>query len=310
MVRRIRTLRELQIHDTEVAEQLLSFFRGSYNHKDIAVLLVDPCPKVDEQFSEFSTIAVPKSTPPRVAIDPEETDWLDVKEEDLRPRKLQFEQTLSMYDDLVQIVAPRNSAITAALEGGPPYYLADFFAKNVEARNASTVQSLFVETWRLTGVASTGVQKLADFDFSNLEHKAWSDEWKGKLFTQLWELREELEILQYKMQVNRQTLSQLYEGDNKLLGWDKLLRTNNYAIQLMNRTTDTYVQAIGSTAAQFANEQTKNSKKLTGFAAVFVPASLCAAILAIPSFTPDAKSITKFWYEALLPHNKHPDYCG
>ena len=252
---------------------------------------------------------------------------------------------LSMYDKLVQhfddldekkqVVSPPETAT---------YKWAEYCCSIVLARNASTVHSSFLDTWRLVGKASTGVKKLADFDFAKLEREAWSDDWKGQFFTQLWELREELEMMQYRLNMNQQVMTSLmkskvqpaghnfsinteggtnrvrffnsndYSGGNHLIKsqggendisihnielnttkiyesggstqehldergeiggdseyaqheldeWDKLIKMNAYAIQLMNRTTETYVQAIGATSTQFANEQAKNSKRLTG----------------------------------------------
>ncbi|KAJ4315883.1 hypothetical protein N0V84_008152 [Fusarium piperis] len=62
----------------------------------------------------------------------------------------------------------------------------------------------------------------------------------------------------------------------------------------MARTTESYVQSVAATGASFANLQAKASRRLTGLATLFVPASLCAAVLAIPSFS-GAGDVEKFW---------------
>lgn len=210
------------------------------------------------------------------------------------------------------------------------YKWAEYCCSVVLARNAYNVQTLFSATWNLVLRASTGVKNMADFDFAKLERQAWSDEWKGEFFTQLWELREELESLQYRLNMNYQVLSQLWGSEKnpsmethhfdvvgarnklnvrnipttssrswsfrchgeenvvvvesekghfpnptehtesadharqELEEWSRLINMNAYAVQLMNRTTETYVQAIGATSAQFANVQAKNSRRLTG----------------------------------------------
>lgn len=294
---------------------------------------MDPCPSLEDQYPNGSA-AVQKAPRPHVEISQNKKEWHDWDEEYASEQSAHH--TLSMYDELVQYFfsLSQEQALQefSQADSLPPYAWANYCCNIVLAKNASTVQSSFVETWKLIGKASTGVKKLADFDFDKLERKAWSDEWKGEFFTQLWELREELELTQYKLEMNKQVLSRLnltqdpgtrfgnvtisgsdshvYVGDTytqyyneveaktaegkgkvPLMGgigslqpsygaegfssmtgtiqhglaeWDRLLKMNGYAIQLMDRTTETYVQAIGATATQFANEQTKNSKKLTG----------------------------------------------
>lgn len=235
-----------------------------------------------------------------------------------------YDKILQHFDDLDETTGakPPSSMET--------YKWAEYCCSVVLARNAYSVQSLFSATWDLVVRASTGVKNMADFDFAKLERQAWSDKWKGDFFTQLWELREELESLQYRLNMNYQVLNQLRESEkkpsmrsfqydihgernrlevrnipttssdnwsfvcygdenvvvvesaksdfpnltehtesadharNELEEWSRLINMNAYAIQLMNRTTETYVQAIGATSAQFSNEQAKNSRRLTG----------------------------------------------
>lgn len=264
----------------------------------IAVLLVDPVPSIEAQFAGTRTKAVRRNPLPHAALHGEVPEWYEgtyeVKpDEQWRPDRT----SLSMYDELLKYFEyiPEDQ-ITFLLHGAPCNW-AQHCCRIVLAKNASTVQSTFVETWKLVAKASTGVKKLADFDFDKLERKAWSDDWKGEFFTQLWELMEELELMQYRLQMNISVLRRVADcaAQVTLMGeqdlgrrgkckedgpsedmrgtfimqqdleeWDKLMGMNSYAIQLMDRTTETYVQAIGATATQFANEQTKNSKKLTG----------------------------------------------
>lgn len=254
-----------------------------------------------------------------------ESPWYDWTKEDEESEKPYEPPTVSMYDELVQYFKSLDKDQAIHLEEKAPYGWAYRCCSIVLARNASTVQSSYAETWRLTYKASAGVKNLVDFDYDKVENKAWSDDWKGEFFSQLWELREELELMQYKLQRNKQVLSGLVASstnvnktknvfintgggniilrdyvdyrseesgnatdlptidkdkgkeqgatadidiestlERELEEWDRITKLNSYSIQLMDRTTETYVQAIGATQAQFANEQTKNSKKLTG----------------------------------------------
>jgi hypothetical protein len=255
----------------------------------VAVLLVDPCPSLEEQFTGSRTTAALRNPLPHAEIHRQDSEWFDWTNEE-NDNRVRAENPLSMYDELVQYFENLSQEQAYHLINKTPFHWAHHCCSIVLSRNASTVQSSFFGTWKLVGKASTSVKKLEDFDFDKLERKAWSDDWKGEFFTQLWQLREELELLQYGLQMNLLILSRLVSQDNRnadwngkgkanegiedmrsfdfiheeLEEWDRLVKINNYAIQFMNRTTETYVQAIGATAIQFANEQTQNSKKLTG----------------------------------------------
>jgi hypothetical protein len=195
---------------------------------------------------------------------------------------------LSLFDELVNCYKVGNHIVSHPI--GPLQWTSQC-RRLVLAKTASVVQLALVETWKLTYKASTGVKQMANFDFAELERKTWSDDWKGEFFTQLWELREDLELMRYRLETNRRDLNRiadiekLYEDPSerthkespgrRMLGakeqrdldmqeWVRLGEMNDYAFKLMNRTTETYVQAIGATSAQFANAQAQNSRKLTG----------------------------------------------
>ncbi|KAF2681940.1 hypothetical protein K458DRAFT_75582 [Lentithecium fluviatile CBS 122367] len=327
IVQRIRPLKELGIEDIDSTEQMVTYWRASILGRTIAVLLVDPCPDIRDQFSE-TTLNIADTSVPRphpmlseMLADPKGHTpvWPSTLE-----GKTPILQSQSFYDELVQFYKHSNDQreerhgkdpINASTPYGPLHWTIQC-RRFVLAKAASVAQSALVETWKLTAKASTGVKRMADFDFSKLERNAWSDQWKGEFFTQLWELREDLELIRYRTELNLKVLrrisrverswqnrsrpneilaAKIQQSDWDLEEWEGLLQMIDYAFKLMNRTTETYVQAINATSAQFSNTQAQNSKKLTGFAAIFVPASLCAAILAIPSFSPDAKSPVKFW---------------
>ena len=159
----------------------------------------------------------------------------------------------------------------------------------VLARNVAAIHSLLQDTLQLTGKASIGVAKIAEFNFDDFEKRAWVDEWRGSFFSQLWTLREELEFQGYKLQQNlrvvkkiagvvtmqgrESVLSPLYSGsafqDQDLIRlayeqdqddqseWEDLEELRLYAFKIMERTTDSYLQTVQATGAQFANKQSK-----------------------------------------------------
>ena len=165
----------------------------------------------------------------------------------------------------------------------------------VLARNVAAIHSLLQDTLQLTGKASIGVAKIAEFNFDDFEKRAWVDEWRGTFFRQLWTLREELEFQGYKIQQNlgvvkriadivdlkgsisklsdqssdlslnrkpnEPTLDslQLYKEQEQadILEWDDLEKLRLYAFKIMERTTDSYLQTVQATGAQFANKQSK-----------------------------------------------------
>ena len=161
------------------------------------------------------------------------------------------------------------------------------------ARNVAAIHSLLQDTIELTGKASIGVAKIAAFNFDDFEKRAWVDEWRGSFFKQLWTLREELEFQGYKLQQNLRVvkkiagivtmqgrvtvLSPRYSGDGAFQGlsqsdlirlaeeqdkydqseWESLEELRLYAFKIMERTTDSYLQTVQATGAQFANKQSK-----------------------------------------------------
>lgn len=157
------------------------------------------------------------------------------------------------------------------------------------------MNALLQETVQLTANASIGVTNIADFNFATFEERAWVDEWRGAFFRQLWTLREELEFQGYKLQQNLGVVRRVarilqndgeaksppvkdndapsvpgvisdmsshsaYTNDqeqNDLWEWEELEKLRLYAFKIMERTTDSYLQTVQATGAQFANIQTK-----------------------------------------------------
>ena len=155
------------------------------------------------------------------------------------------------------------------------------------ARNVAAINSLLQDTLQLTGKASIGVAKIAEFNFDDFEKRAWVDEWRGSFFRQLWTLREELEFQGYKIQQNLRVVRRIDESiailsfrdisdDSSLEStqsdlirlakeqdqgdqyeWEDLEKLRLYAFKIMERTTDSYLQTVQATGAQFANKQSK-----------------------------------------------------
>ena len=151
----------------------------------------------------------------------------------------------------------------------------------------AAINSLLQDTLQLTGKASIGVAKIAEFNFDDFEKRAWVDEWRGSFFRQLWTLREELEFQGYKIQQNLRVVRRIDESiailsfrdisdDSSLEStqsdlirlakeqdqgdqyeWEDLEKLRLYAFKIMERTTDSYLQTVQATGAQFANKQSK-----------------------------------------------------
>ena len=138
----------------------------------------------------------------------------------------------------------------------------------VLSRNVAAINSLLQETIQLTGEASIGVGKIADFNFDTFEQRAWVDEWRGDYFTRLWLLREDLEFQGHKLQQNLRVINktassmpfdralELQEKED-LSEWNDLEDLRLYAFKIIERTTDSYLQTVQATGAQFANMQSK-----------------------------------------------------
>lgn len=130
------------------------------------------------------------------------------------------------------------------------------------ARNVAAIHSLLKDTLQLTGKASIGVAKIAEFNFADFEKRAWVDEWRGSFFRQLWTLREELEFQGYKLQQNLRVIKRIANKANEEeqddeYEWEGLEQLRLYAFKIMERTTDSYLQTVQATGAQFANKQAK-----------------------------------------------------
>ena len=176
-----------------------------------------------------------------------------------------------------------------------PLSLTHRIRRLVLARNVAAISSLLQETIQLTGSASIGVSNILDFNFDTFEKRAWVDEWRGNFFRQLWVLREDLEFQGYKLQQNLRVVNKINTLVDKcgkpvlsnvslnslpdpqsttsdksdlvrlaieqeredLSEWNDLEKLRLYAFKIMERTTDSYLQTVQATGAQFANMQSK-----------------------------------------------------
>ena len=295
---------------------------------------MDPCPSYEEQFpvdnpgGAFAAPAIKVEPTPHPDIAP-------VASERSKPRTLGPDEITtvsseknsleaknkSMFEELVEIVRRRRTKRNYALDWTVEC------RRIVLAKSAAAMQSALIETWGLTAKASIGVKRVANFDFKKLSDGAWSDDWKGDFFTELWELKEDLDLMRYRLEMNKRTIERLtriqkprdekprdekpwdekppwYEKSrnvrlmeeklkdkmleyetlkyemlkyekpdtslidalqNDLEEWEGLMQMNDYAFKIMQRTTDTYVNAVSATGARFANFQAQNSRKLTGY---------------------------------------------
>ncbi|SPO04771.1 uncharacterized protein DNG_07456 [Cephalotrichum gorgonifer] len=164
---------------------------------------------------------------------------------------------------------------------------------------AALVDDALVDTHNLTSEAATDLGRIRDFSIDDIDLGGWSGEWKGTFFADMWELREDLEQTGFKLDRNLAIIKRVSELESwhdegydagrttcDMWEWEDLRVSRNFAIQMLDRTRGSYVEAVQATAA--------HARRITGFATVFVPASLCAAVLAIPSFA-GASDTQKFW---------------
>ena len=170
-----------------------------------------------------------------------------------------MESNPSLFEDLLlrhsEFIYPQYLSITHAVE------------RLVLARNVAAIHSLLQDTLQLTGKASIGVAKIAEFNFDDFEKRAWVDEWRGTFFRRLWTLREELEFQGYKIQQNLRIVKRIAQmasveisraesrygvipdliqlgkeqGGDDEYEWEGLEQLRLYAFKIMERTTDSYL---------------------------------------------------------------------
>ena len=166
----------------------------------------------------------------------------------------------------------------------------------VLAKAVSAVDSSVGEAVRITRNAAFETMKFREFDFDNFEKEAWAEKWKKDHFTALWSIREDLELMSYRLESNRRIIKKLKgldksadsnylhytllslnsdrgimmeKGEKNNISltelrrqaeydwqeWENLKDVEEYTFKLIARTTETYIQAVEATSAQFANIQ-------------------------------------------------------
>jgi hypothetical protein len=148
------------------------------------------------------------------------------------------------------------------------------------SRATSLVDNALLDTFNLTSRAVTDAKNIKSFSLEDVELRGWSGEWKGEFFTDMWELREELELMAYQLEKNLRTIRRIHEIELKLIPagksseaknyevesslddiweWENLEHIKDYTFKMLERTREAYVDAVQATAAQFANDQAKRS---------------------------------------------------
>ncbi|OTB00349.1 hypothetical protein M426DRAFT_238257 [Hypoxylon sp. CI-4A] len=226
----------------------------------------------------------------------------DDKEQGSLKRTTKLEEPLSIFDELAGY-EQYDIRVTHPLA-------ATYYARRaVLARTARLVDDTLTETIALASRVASDAQSIRHFSLEAIDMNSWSGKWKGEFFTDMWQLREDLQRMQYRFDQNLKVIERIELLEHKredkkendvpnnahdMWEWENLQEMQKYAFEILDGTTKTYIEAIQATSAQFSNDQAASARRITGFASIFVPASLCAAVLAIPSFT-GASDTEKFW---------------
>lgn len=311
-----RRARPSELGDGETCEQLVSYWGvPSYGGSWAAVLLVDPCPDIRRRRVEYDGKFGLRPAPP-LELGSEEPGImttnipsrhsLSVESADAELQQhnngTRSAHPLSIFDEL-------TSAVFRNLPQKPraPLEATYTVCRVILARTADVVDQTMMDVNKLTADAAAGVRDIRNFSVEDIDISGWSGKWKGQFFTDLWEMRVYLELLKFNMDKNLNIVKRIEEiredtqsSENlrkyarDLWEWEDLQMKLEYAFKMLERTSSSYVDAVQATAAQFANDQATSARRITGFATIFVPASLCAAVLAIPSFA-GASDTEKFW---------------
>ncbi|GAP89061.2 putative magnesium and cobalt transport protein [Rosellinia necatrix] len=325
------------LYKAETSDQLLSYWGIKKTNKtSITVLLVDPCPGTYfYQASDWSEGNPLTNNGTPVASQTKfgqirGQDWvsdsqeltnsfpplssLSVKDDatsmdEIRQRNKVQKPTMSKSPKVQSMFDQLSGFKNYPQEAKTPLQATYYARRVILARISAFVMVALQDVILLTSRAATGVKSIRDFSLEEIGINGWAGKWKGEFFTDLWELREELEEMGYKLERNLRTVKRISKIESSVRGeddssrqnacdlaeWLNLEATEKYMFKILERTSKAYVDAVQATSAQVANDQALSARRLTGFATIFVPASLSAAILAIPSFM-GANDTTKFWY--------------
>jgi hypothetical protein len=121
-------------------------------------------------------------------------------------RKPKYPVGRSVFKDLQKISHGQPS--------GNPWSITYGFRRLILAYATATLQRAFSRAINVQTVSTVGMdleitEEISTFDFKEFERRAWNAEWEGRKFTKLWEQRENLELLRYKLRQNIQTIKRL-----------------------------------------------------------------------------------------------------
>lgn len=148
------------------------------------------------------------------------------------------------------------------------------------ARTAASMHKSLLETISLAATSAVGLDEIAQFSYDTFEKSAWTTKWTGEKFTRLWEQRENLELMRFKLDQSTRTIQYLMiEADKEdfsretsqpkgfretleqeqedLREWRELERLGQYMFQIITRTTDSYLQTVQTAEAQMSNRQAR-----------------------------------------------------
>ncbi|KAK1753901.1 hypothetical protein QBC47DRAFT_385170 [Echria macrotheca] len=191
----------------------------------------------------------------------------------------------------------------------------------VLAHTAARVQKIFSDAYDLKMISALNLdlEDIASFNFKNFDERAWNLKWEGRRFTRLWERREDLELIRFKLRFNIKMIESVTPSDKEvsepgksgkgvenrtlireqlqdqrdLDGWKELDRNAEYIEQMIQRATDSYLQTVAACEAFYSSIQATFIGRITKMATVFVPVSLVAAIFSMAGDF--AAGSPKFW---------------
>jgi hypothetical protein len=192
-------------------------------------------------------------------------DWQH--ENELTSSTFAAQPHLSMFEELIIRQPP-----TASFH---PVCSTKTVRRLVLAKMSLIVDCFVQRAFVLTYLAMQNITSITQFDFTKLDNNAWQDEWRAEFFSNLWELREDIEMLGSEMSRTQRLVKvlavlssdelpnsrRLRDGVQRdqdfedIDQWEELEATREYSAQLLQRTTDSYVQAAAAEGAKFANIQ-------------------------------------------------------
>lgn len=150
----------------------------------------------------------------------------------------------------------------------------------VLARSATTMQLAFDNAFESTfQSAGLDLHLMKTTNYKNFDIRPWDSKWEGRVFTKLWEHKEELEQMRYRLLRNIQTIQTLrrshisetymalvdpcslksltraYAEEGELDEWKELDGTAQYILGLISRTFESYLQTVSARQAQDSNAQ-------------------------------------------------------